>query len=86
MKLYQVPVNECTIYNPYKDMIMKNENMLDKNSYRIDFTKVKTVKDVIMLLKAMNMKITLPKEDDSWPEEFKTLSVKKMLIKVNDNE
>ena len=52
------------------------------NKYKLDCNKVKTVKDVILVLEAMN--ITVKLRDDNISDAFQVLIDKKMLIKTNE--
>ena len=51
------------------------------NKYKLDFNRVRTVKDVILVLEAMN--ITVKLKDDNISDAFQILIDKKMLIKDN---
>jgi hypothetical protein len=52
-------------------------------SFKIDFTKVKSLDDVVDILKAMDL--TVFQYDETIPEKFKTLFDKGLLIQVTND-
>jgi hypothetical protein len=52
-------------------------------SFKIDFTKVTSLDDVVDILKAMNL--TVFQYDETIPEKFKTLFDKGLLIETKNN-
>jgi hypothetical protein len=58
-------------------------NITQPRSFKIDFTKVKSLDDVIAILNGMDL--TVFQYDETIPEKFKTLFDKGLLIQVTND-
>lgn len=65
---------------------MKTDNTLSTTTkiFKIDFSKVESLEQIIWILKSMNLSITW--YSDNCPEQFKDLYEKDLLIQINEKQ